>query len=164
MDALRAVRARGRQRHQGGDFHRAGQAHREVLAAEPPHANARHLLGRLEFDRGRPEQALACMKWSIALEPASAAFQHNLGLAHAVLGNLEEASANFREQEALRLRPDFQEAHDHRALDLSAQGGLGGVLACQLLPPRPRSQPEAPQGGAAAEQVSSKQIRVEVGP
>ena len=96
--------------HQAGRVAEAEAGYREVLAANPRHADSLNLLGVLAQQAGRYDLAVEHINQAIALQPESAAYRNNLGRALAALGRVDEAEAAMRA--ALRLKPDLAEAHN----------------------------------------------------
>jgi tetratricopeptide (TPR) repeat protein len=88
----------------------------DVIAHRPAHGRAHNNLGRVHFQEGRPEEAVASYRESLRLEPGNSYTHHNLGLALQQLNRLAEAEAPFTE--AVRLDPTL----------LSARLNLGIVL------------------------------------
>jgi Tfp pilus assembly protein PilF len=78
--------------------------------------------GRALQAQGRLEDAVACYRESLRLNPASAAALNNLGDALTQLGQWQEAEAVLRE--ALRLKADFPEAHNNLGIALARLGRL----------------------------------------
>jgi protein O-GlcNAc transferase len=97
-----------RQRHQAGRLAEAETLYREVLAQDPNHLEALHLLGILAGQAGRPEQALQLIGRAVEIDPGNAEAQGNLGATLRTLGRVEEAIAAFRE--VVRLQPGSAEA------------------------------------------------------
>jgi len=93
------------QEHQRGRLEGAERLCGQVLAADPQHAGALHLLGLLAVQAGRPDRAAELIRKAIALHPDSAQYHTNLGVALERLGLREEAASACLE--ALRLSPDF---------------------------------------------------------
>jgi len=110
------------QHHQAGHLNQAEQLYRQVLQADPGHADAHHLLGALAYQLGRYDQAVTSIRQAISVNPGAAIYYSNLGLVHEALGQLEEAVAHY--QDALRLEPGFAEAHSNLGKTLQAQGRL----------------------------------------
>jgi tetratricopeptide (TPR) repeat protein len=86
---------------------------------------------------GRLEEAAACFRQAIRLQPASAAAHNNLANVLRHQGRLAEAAASC--QEAIRLQPDLVEALLNRAMILKEQNQLEEALvqgrqAIQLRP------------------------------
>ncbi len=71
-------------------------------------------LGLAALAQKRPEEALACQRRALRLDPKSADAQNNLGMAHYAQGHVAEAENSFRE--ALRLAP----AHANAMLNLGS--------------------------------------------
>jgi predicted O-linked N-acetylglucosamine transferase (SPINDLY family) len=94
--------------HESGDLVGAETAYRRILAIDPGHADALHLLGVVEHQRGRHEVALQLIGRAIALAPDRADYRNNLGVVLRALGRLEDAVAAHRE--AIRLVPAYPDA------------------------------------------------------
>ena len=56
------------QHHQAGRLQAAEQIYRQILALEPNHAEALHLLGLIAHQVGKHEVAVACIGRAIELE------------------------------------------------------------------------------------------------
>jgi predicted O-linked N-acetylglucosamine transferase (SPINDLY family) len=89
--------------HQGGRLAEAEALYRQVLAQDPAHGGALHLLGLVAGQTGRTEVAIDLMERAIAVAPGVAEYHSNLGEAYRQAGRLEEAIAHFRR--ALELKP-----------------------------------------------------------
>ena len=75
----------------------------------------------------RPEQAAACYRQALVLQPEFFAAQLNLGCACAALGRQNDAVANF--QKALALRPESEVAHFNLGNAYFSQGRIDDALA-----------------------------------
>jgi tetratricopeptide (TPR) repeat protein len=139
-------------RHQkAGRLMEAERIYQQILRDEPQNADALHLVGVLEGQRGNNDLAIERLRRSVELNPKLAAAWRNLGAILSVKGQFREKSAaleqllqtnhgnldahpevvaHFRADpnlqqaitvlnEAIRLRPEFAEAHND----------LGNVLA-----------------------------------
>ncbi len=93
---------------------------RELLAAEPCHAEALNLLGVLAHQAGQNELARQRLERAVALRPQDAGFHYNLGVARHMLGQTAEAAASYRQ--ALRFQPDNTAAFDNLGHALLALG------------------------------------------
>ena len=99
----------------GRQFHMAGRAadaenlYRQVLAAQPDHAQALHYMGILAGQTGRFTVAVQLIRRAIAVGGENAACCSNLGKFLMDKGDLEDAAAACRR--AVELQPSFAEAH-----------------------------------------------------
>jgi predicted O-linked N-acetylglucosamine transferase (SPINDLY family) len=88
------------------------------------HVNLGDALRRLrEF-----EEAAACYRRALELDPARPAVYESLGNALGEQGKLEEAIACFRR--ALEIQPEFADAHNNLGNALKDQGRLTEAVAC----------------------------------
>lgn len=108
MHAIDAYYQNALKLHGAGRLPEAEQAYRHVLAAQPGHADALHMLGVLASQCGQPQSALACLDQAIALNPSAALFHVNRAAALLALGQLDGAEAACRA--ALRLKRNCAEA------------------------------------------------------
>lgn len=123
--------------HRRGHLEQAAAVYRRVLAGDPHHPDALHLLGVLHYQRGEPEQAVELISQAIGALPAHAAFHDNLGNALQALDRPAEAVAAHRR--ALELAPRSAEAHNNlgRAWQKLADFDAARACyetACQLRP------------------------------
>ena len=94
--------------HQTGKLAEAEALYRQVLATQPQHVDALHLLGVLAHQVGRPGRAIEAIRKAIALQPNVPSFYNNLAVILQERGELEEAAELF--DTALRLAPNYGEA------------------------------------------------------
>lgn len=95
--------------HREGKPEIAEQIYRNILAAEPGHAQSWHLLGVAAIQRDEHSKAVEYIERAIALDSRRAAFFANLGVAYRQLGRLADAERVLRH--ALALEPMFANAH-----------------------------------------------------
>jgi predicted O-linked N-acetylglucosamine transferase (SPINDLY family) len=117
--------------HQAGRLQAAEQIYRQILQADPSHADAIHLLGALgESYRvlHRIPEAIACYRRALELKPDFVEVHNNLGNLLKEQGNLDEALACYRR--VLELRPDFAEVHNNVGVVLKDHGNLDEAIAC----------------------------------
>ncbi len=113
---------------QGLAHHRAGRpteaeaAYRRVLAVQPNHSGALHLLGVIAHQAGKQDIALELWGKAIAASPTTAEFHENLGNALQEQGKLDEAVTAYRR--ALELKPDHPKTHNNLGNALIEQGKL----------------------------------------
>jgi len=115
------------QHHQCGRLADAEALYRQILAAQPKHAEALHLLGVIAHQIGRDDLAMELIRKSIALHPNNPEAHSNLGEACRSAGRLDEAIGAFRH--GLELRPDSPEIHNNLGNALREQGRLDEAIA-----------------------------------
>jgi predicted O-linked N-acetylglucosamine transferase (SPINDLY family) len=98
--------------HRGRKLEDAERLYREILAEEPRHFDALHLVGLVQYEAGRWDAAVASIRAAIAVRPGFAPAFANLGLALQKLQRLDEALASY--DRALALAPDYAEGHYNR--------------------------------------------------
>jgi Flp pilus assembly protein TadD len=79
--------------HQAGRLAEAEACYRRVLAAEPNHADAMHLLGVIALQVGRHDLAVDLIDHAIRLNGSNPNYFSDLGNARFAQGNLEAAVA-----------------------------------------------------------------------
>lgn len=128
--------------HQRGDLARAETVYRAILAADPAHANALHLLGVIAYQRGDHPSAIELISRAIAAAPDAPDFHVNLGNAQKDSGHPEAAIASYRR--AIELRPDHAAALCNLGNVLQDRGRLEESIDCyrRALSARP-DYPEA---------------------
>ena len=113
--------------HQAGRLSEAERLYRQVLQADPRHADALHFLGVLAHQAGRNDVAADLIGKAIAQNGRVPAFHNNLGNALKALGKFQEAAAAYGY--ALSLKPDNVAAHYNLGVALQAQGKLPEAAA-----------------------------------
>ncbi len=91
-------------KHQQGDLDSAEQAYREILALDPRHPDALHLLGVINTQRGDIDKAIDLFHQSIEANPAMVSAYNNLGIALHNSRRPKEAAASFRK--AIQISPN----------------------------------------------------------
>ena len=112
--------------HAAGRLHDAEVIYRQVLARNPKHPDALHLLGLIAAAAGKFEDAEKLIQLAILAAPATAAFHCNLGIFQQKLGRLDQAIASY--QQAIRLKPDYPQAHYNLGLGFREQGRLDQAI------------------------------------
>jgi len=113
--------------HRQGRLSEAASSYREVLAKEPRHAEAMHLLGLVMAAMGRGSEALDLITAAVRLQPSNAAMHANLGNALSDLRRYWEAVPYF--DRAVMLQPDLAVAYLGRGSALLHLGQLEQALA-----------------------------------
>jgi tetratricopeptide (TPR) repeat protein len=114
--------------HRQGRHGDAEGLYRLILAREPNHADALHLLGVAAHQTGRNDEAVELIRQAINFRGDVPAFYNNLGEAHRALAQFDDAIAAY--QSALRLDPKFAEAHNNLGTVYQAEGRAAEALAC----------------------------------
>ncbi len=118
--------ARALEHHRAGRLAEAATLYQEILADDPHHADALHLLGVIANQVGQHALAAETIGRAIAVQPNAAVFHVNLGEAHRQLGRFDEAIASLRR--ALVLDPRLSEAHNNLGIALQATGALDEAI------------------------------------
>ena len=82
---------------------------RQILAAQPQHDQALHLMGVLANRAGRHDVAVELMQRAIAISPQTAVYHSNLGVVLTASGQFADAERACRQ--AVALNPTLAEAH-----------------------------------------------------
>ena len=112
--------------HQEGHLAQAEQLYRQILQADPNHADAHHLLGVLAYQANRFDLAISLIQRAIELSPTAVPYHSNLGLALEGFGRRDSAIASYRH--GLRLNPGDAAAIDNLGAALMRQGRFQEVV------------------------------------
>jgi predicted O-linked N-acetylglucosamine transferase (SPINDLY family) len=113
--------------HQAGRLRAAEQAYQAVLAADPNHPEALHLLGVIQHQLGRHQRAIELIERAIAAQGDQPIYHNNLGESYRSLRRVSEAIACYRR--ALQLNPAFAGAHYNLGNALKDEGRLPEAIA-----------------------------------
>lgn len=116
MMNIKALTDRAVALHRSGNLADAERLYRAALAEAPEDFTARHLLGVVLAQQGRPDEGLAEVERALAMRPDDSEVHLNRANIHRMLGRLDEALAGFTR--ALAERPDWPQVLNNR----------GGVL------------------------------------
>lgn len=124
--------------HEAGRLELAEQIYRQILAAEPNHAQVSHLAGLVAHQRGQHARAMELIRRAIALDGRQAHFHNNLGEVCRAVGRFDEACDCYRQ--ALGLNPCLAQVHSNLGEAYREQGRLDQAIACyrQALEINPR--------------------------
>ncbi|HJX17002.1 MAG TPA: tetratricopeptide repeat protein [Acidiferrobacterales bacterium] len=111
--------------HEAGELAAAETLYREVLARDPAHPDALHLLGLVAHTAGDFAAAAACIRHALALRPGEAVFHYNLANVLRDAGQLEDAIDSYRA--ALALRPQDADTLLNLGNALAAHGELAAA-------------------------------------
>ncbi len=112
--------------HQAGRFQQAEAVYRQILADEPNHPDALHLLGVLAHQGCRHDIAVELIRKAIDIDPSVPIYHNNLGEALRPLQRWDEAVTAY--ERALALNPDYAEAYNNLGLALHAQGQMAEAV------------------------------------
>jgi predicted O-linked N-acetylglucosamine transferase (SPINDLY family) len=112
--------------HQSGRLAEAEALYRQVLASDPNHAGALHLLGVLAGQGGDPDRAIELIGRAVALDPSVPGYHNNLGEFSSRTGQFDAAIACFRR--AIALKPAMAVAQANLARALRAAGRLDEAI------------------------------------
>ena len=98
--------------HKAGQIQKAERLYRKILSKHPDNADANHLLGFLENERGHFDQAARLIGKSIDANPQFATAHNTLAISLLGLGRFEAALESCAR--AIALNPEFAEAHNNR--------------------------------------------------
>jgi predicted O-linked N-acetylglucosamine transferase (SPINDLY family) len=141
-----------------GDSDRARAVCEQVLKRRPNDAGAHYLLGVLELDAGRDDQAVRLLGRAVELQPTKAVYFCALGLAHAKAGAPEQATEALRK--ALELQPGMTEAAIHLGMVLLDRGEVDEAL--RYLDDVAAGASETPEVAEALTNVFSQLARAQV--
>jgi tetratricopeptide (TPR) repeat protein len=99
----------GIQHQQAGRYSEAESIYRQILAVQPNHPDALHLLGGLALQFGKLDIAADLMRRAVAAAPRVALYRCNLGLVLNRAGKWDQAIDVLRS--AVQIQPDFAEAY-----------------------------------------------------
>ncbi len=112
---------------QQGALDEACESYRAVLALDPKHFDALHLLGVIAAEQNDLAGAAALMQRAVQINPGHAAAHYNLGYVYEDLRQYEAAAASYGR--AAALKPDHVMAHNNRGLALAALKRLDEAVA-----------------------------------
>ncbi len=125
---IQDIFAAGLRHHQAGRLREAELGYRQVLAANPRHADSLHLLGLLACDARRPDIGADLIGKAIAINPKAAAYHFDLATIFQEQGKLEQAAACYHK--ATVLEPGYLEAQSNLGCLLQELGRSAEAVAC----------------------------------
>jgi tetratricopeptide (TPR) repeat protein/SAM-dependent methyltransferase len=112
--------------HQAGQLDEAANLYRQMLAIDREHFGSLHHLGIIDLQRGQPQLAVEVIGRALAVNDRIADCQYNMAFALQSLGRLDDAIAPY--EAAIRLKPDYIEAHTNLGNVLAKLGRNGDAL------------------------------------
>ncbi|HEY1922863.1 MAG TPA: tetratricopeptide repeat protein [Tepidisphaeraceae bacterium] len=112
--------------HQAGRLPEAERLYRQILAEDPGHMDAMHLLGVIAFQAGQYDAAVDLIGKVVALDPEYAEAHYNFGNALTGKGRFDDAIAAYRR--AIALQPDYAEAYSNLGNALKGTGRLDEAI------------------------------------
>lgn len=114
--------------HQAGQLRQAEQLYAAILAAEPAHADALHLLGLVRFADEQYPEAIDLIRRAINKSASNAVYYFNLGNVYRAQDALDEAAAAYRA--AIALQASEADYHNNLGEVLAAQARWGQACEC----------------------------------
>ena len=109
---MNSIFQQGFSAHQKGELAQAKAAYEQVLAIQPKHFDALHLLGIVASQTKNFDLAQELIGKAIKLRPNAAGAYSNRGIALRELKRLDEAIASY--DQAIAINPDYAEAYGNR--------------------------------------------------
>ncbi|MGC9239911.1 MAG: tetratricopeptide repeat protein, partial [Acidithiobacillus sp.] len=113
--------------HRQGKLQEAENIYTQILAQQPDHADALHLLGALRFQQGQPEPALELVEKAMARHPDQSFYHNTRGRILLALGRGPEGVADL--ERAVALEPQNAEAYFNLAETLLQRGRVAEAEA-----------------------------------
>ena len=110
------------QHHAAGQLSQAEQLYRQVLAVNPYHAQANHLLGLIAYQMGQNDSAIKLMRKAIETDPDYGDAYNNLGLALHISGRTRDAAKCYHN--AISLQPESCETRNNLGIAHHDDGQL----------------------------------------
>ena len=99
----------------------------DILAQEPEHTVALHLLGVIEYQQDNMDQAIELIRKAVALDSNYTDAYYNLAIILKHQNKLEEAADIYRK--VLKLNPEHRQAYNNLGVTLASQGKLEESIA-----------------------------------
>jgi tetratricopeptide (TPR) repeat protein len=127
MASVAEILKAGRAEQQAGQVAKAERFYRQVLDAEPNHAEALMSLAMLSLDLGRRDEAIGLLERLVTATPNDPDARGNLGSAYCTVGRYAEGGEQL--ERAVCLAPDQADAHYNLGLCLQRLGRTHDAVA-----------------------------------
>lgn len=117
---------RARQLHAAGRLAEAVPIYQRLIAADPRHADALHLLGVAHFQAGRLGEALGLIDKAVAARPGFREAHNNRGNVLKAMGRPADAATAYRA--AIAADPSYAAAHHHLGIVLFEMGEFDAAV------------------------------------
>jgi Flp pilus assembly protein TadD len=117
----------GLSHHRAGKLVEAERIYRQLLAQQPKHPEALHMLGLLAGQLGRNDLAVDLLREAIGLNPGNAEAHNNLWVILRRTGRLDEAIIGCRR--SIALNPSLSETHNNLGLAMRDKGQFDEATA-----------------------------------
>jgi Flp pilus assembly protein TadD len=114
--------------HQSGRLREAEAIYRQILAQQPNHPDALHLLGVIASQMRQYPVAVELISRAIAASPREAEYHGNLGVALGEMGKMDEAMEAYRR--AISLKPNAAQFHNNLGNALTMVGQNQEAIDC----------------------------------
>jgi predicted O-linked N-acetylglucosamine transferase (SPINDLY family) len=128
VSSLDALLHQGFAYQQAGKLQEAEQCYRQILATQPNHAEALHLLGILAHGDKKYDEAIRLISRAIQISPDNPNYYTNLGTAFKLRNKFDEAIMSYRK--AVSIKPDFPEAWYNMGNALKAKKRMDEAFSC----------------------------------
>ncbi len=112
--------------HSQGHLAEAEGIYKKILARYPDHPDTLHFLGIIAIQVGKNEIAVNLIQSALVGTPQNPIYLSNIGNALKALDRQDEALASYRK--AIRIKPDFADAHYNMATIFQTQGKMTEAL------------------------------------
>jgi predicted TPR repeat methyltransferase len=126
--------------HRSGNLEAALAAYKDVLTAEPDHADGLHFLGLLHFDAGKAENAVILIRKSLEQNDRNASAYNNLGNILKLTGQSDEALKAY--VHAVEIEPRHEDAWSN--INVMLEGAANNEDLLPILTEVVRLDPDNP--------------------
>jgi protein O-GlcNAc transferase len=128
MATISAALAIALEHHRAGRLELAEVVYRQILQADPSHAEAWHLLGVVAHQLGQHQAAVEDISRAIRLDADKAEYHNDLGVTQQAAGQIPAAIAAY--ERAIQIAPEYADACYNLGNALRTAGELAKAIAC----------------------------------